>query len=88
MSDAAQYANVVDMGEYLTETLHEFDVAIATMLEQRDVISLRLAAIRAATSLAVVTAEQDFISNTESNRPYAGEDTAALIAEAHRRFVR
>jgi hypothetical protein len=80
---------VVDLVDYLRETLREMDQAIAGMQEQRRGFAIKLAAIEAESDERVRAAAEDFAQRAASNTPYEdAEDAGDLIAEAHRRYVR
>jgi hypothetical protein len=79
---------VVDMAEYLRDTLAEIDSAIAELTERRMGIATRLAVILAATDPGTQAAIDDYSARIEEGRPYEdAQDANDLIMEAHRRFV-
>ena len=79
---------VVDMAEYLRETLGEIDSVIAELSERRMGIAARLAVIVAATDPATQSAVADYSARVDEGRAFEdAEDANSLIMEAHRRFV-
>jgi phage shock protein A len=81
MADAAKSndAEVVEMVDYLRETLREMDEGIAEMTQRRKGIAIRLAVIEASTAPAVQAVES-------SDPSFDGRDAEAVLSEAHRRF--
>ena len=79
-------AEVVEMVDYLRETLREMDEGIAEMTQRRQGIAMRLAVIEAATTPAVRDAIADFDRRAEAGEGYEGQDATALLTEAHRRY--
>ncbi len=78
---------VVDMVEYLRETIAQMDAAINPYLARRHDLALRLAALEVATDPAILAAAEDYEDRVEANRPYeAAEDAEELLSEAHRRY--
>jgi hypothetical protein len=79
-------ADVVEMVDYLRETLREMDEGITEMQERRRGIATRIAVIEAAGTDAVRGTVAEYERRSESNEPYRGEDAKTLLSEAHRRF--
>jgi hypothetical protein len=80
--------HVVDMAEYLRDTLAEIDSVIAELSERRTGIAARLAVIIAATDPGTQAAVADYSARVEEGRTFEdAEDANSLIMEAHRRFV-
>jgi chorismate mutase len=78
---------VVDMVEYLRETIAQMDAAINPYLASRQELALRLAALEAASDPAILAAAEDYADRVEADRPYEeAEDAEELLSEAHRRY--
>lgn len=89
MPDAARNDEVVEIVDYLRETISKADTAIRDMQAHRNELALRLAVIQAATSNDVRAALEDHDERVASNRPYEDAESAEkLLSEAHNRFVR
>jgi len=83
-----QDEHVVDMVEYLRDTLAEIDAAIAELNQRRVGIAERLAVIAAASDPMVHKAVADYSARLAEDRPYEdARDANELIMEAHRQFV-
>ena len=90
MGEAArrQDDHVVDMVEYLRDTLAEIDATIADLERRRTGIAVRLAVIAASNDPGIESAVADYSTRVEENRPYeSAEDANKLIMEAHARFI-
>ena len=72
-------AEVVEMVDYLRETLREMDEGIAEMTQRRKGIAIRLAVIEASTAPGVQAAIAD-------DQTFEGRDAEAILSEAHRRY--
>jgi len=83
-ADRQPDTKVVEMVDYLRDTLREMDEGIAEMSERRHGIAVRLAVLEAAVTPAVQDAELDF--EIRRGAPYKGEDAGQLLSEAHKRF--
>ena len=81
-------ADVIDMVEYLTETLEKIDRMIGELVDDRRDISMRLAVIKASTSDRVQEAAADFERQVASGEPFSGEDAESFLSEAYKRYVR
>jgi len=80
--------HVVDMADYLRETLADIDRVIAELSQRRIEFAAHLAVIQAATDPGTQAVVDDYSVRLEEGRPYEdAEDANALIMEAHRRFV-
>ncbi len=78
---------VVDMVQYIRETIAQLDAAINPYLAKRQELALRLAALEAASDPAVVEAAEDYQERVRTDQPYEdAEDAAAMLSEAHRRY--
>jgi hypothetical protein len=83
-----QNEHVVDMVEYLRDTLAEIDAAIAELNERRLGIAVRLAVIASANDPLIQSAAEDYMARVAEQRPYEdATDANELIMEAHRRYV-
>jgi hypothetical protein len=88
MSEPARDEQLIDLVDYLSETIARMDAAIGRMQADRRELATRLAALEAASDLAVLSAADDYERRVAENRPY--EDAVGgqtLIEEAHRRFA-
>lgn len=88
MSEAERLgdADVIDMGDYMEESLRTFDTAIADLTQQRRELAVRIAVIRGATSPAVRAEVEEFDRRAAAGTPYTGEDARDVLGEAHKRF--
>lgn len=87
MGDAQRAEDVVDMVDYLRETIGEIDDAVQGLMARRSGLARRLAVLEAATSSRVAEAVEDYKARVAEQRPYEGaEDARTLLEEAHRRF--
>lgn len=78
---------VVDMVQYLRETIAQMDAAINPYLARRQDLALRVAALEAASDPDVLAAADDYQDRVTADRPYENaEDAAALLSEAHSRY--
>jgi chorismate mutase len=88
MSDATASERVVDMVDYLRETIGEIDEMVVDLQAKRAGLAIRLAALEMATDAEVSTAAGDYEARVATGRPYeSAEDAETLIAEAHRHYV-
>lgn len=84
---AQRKQEVVDVADYLRETIAELDDAIHELRAKRAGLAIRLAALDASADPKVQAAAEDYERRVEANRPYdSAEDAGALITEAARRF--
>lgn len=80
-------SQVIDMVDYLRETLTKLDAASVWLEAQRHEFAVRLAAMEAATNPAVLEASDDFEYRAAQDRPYeTAEPAVELLSEAHRRY--
>jgi hypothetical protein len=86
MAEAERNNDVVDMVDYLRDTLREMDETISDFQERRQAFAIKLAAIEASTAPSVVAAAEDYEQRGRKQYETA-EDAGDLIAEAHRRYV-
>ena len=84
----AQSAQVVtDMVQYLRDFIASIDEAINPWLTKRQELTVRLAALEAASDPAVLDAAADYQDRAVALRPYEdAEDAGTLLSEAHRRY--
>lgn len=79
---------VVDMVDYLRETLRELDEAIADLSVRRQGLAVKLAVLEASTDPKVQEAAADYDARVAENRPYEdAADAGMLLSEAHRRHA-
>lgn len=84
---AAQPQDVVNMVDYLRETIEEIDSMIAGMQTKRTALAIRLAAIEASEDASLAEAAQDYGRRVEAGDPYEEAEPAEdLIRDAHARF--
>lgn len=87
MAESAPLNRVVDMVDYLSETIAEIDAMIHDLEVKRHGFAVRLAVLRASSDPAVAEAAADYEARVAEGRPYESAEPAQdLIAEAHRRF--
>ena len=88
MTEPARQDDVVlDMANYLEETIAEMDDAFAHWQAKRQELGIRLAVIRAAADPAVLSVVEDYQARVAEGRPYEGaEDFTHVLTEAHRRY--
>ena len=80
--------HVVDMVDYLRETLAEIDETIADLNRRRVGIATRLAVIATSSDPTIQTAVDDHSERVAAGRPYEDAmDANEFVMEAHRRFV-
>jgi phosphatidate phosphatase APP1 len=89
MTDAAaDHSGVVDMTEYLRDTIRDLDDTVAVFLERRQKLALRLAVLEAAEDPTVRGVAEDYERRVREDRPYeTAEPAEDVIAEAHRRYI-
>ncbi len=88
MSESARQDHVVEMVQYLRDTIAEIDDALRDLQVRRTGLAIRLAAIEAAGDSAVVEAAADYAARVTENRPYEDAEAAeSLLAEAYSRYV-
>lgn len=80
-------AVVIDLVEYLRETIAQMDAAINPYLAKRQELALRLAALESASDETVLQAAADYQDRVEMNLPYdTAEDAGALLSDAYNRY--
>jgi hypothetical protein len=78
---------VVDLVQYLRETIAQMDAAINPYLAKRQEVALRLAALEAASDGTVLEAAADYQDRVAANRPYeTAEDAETLLSDAYNRY--
>lgn len=81
MADAARQpdTNVIDLIDYLRETLREMDL-------RRAEFAMRLAVLEAESSTSVRDADNDYVERTTTGEPYEGKDASDVLSDAYRRY--
>lgn len=89
MSDqAASNEQVVDMAQYLRETIAEIDGTVSEWQKKRTGLALRLATLEASTDSRVLAAAADYEERIAANRPYEGATSAQdVISEGLRKAL-
>lgn len=81
--------DVIEIDEYLEDTLTKMDRAMADFGRDRQEIAVRIAALRAARDERVHEAADEYEAAVAAGRGYeAAEDVGDVLGEAHRRFIR
>lgn len=78
---------VVDLVQYLRQTIDQIDAAINPYLAKRQELALRLAALEAASDETVLEAAADCQDRVDGNRPYeTAEEAETLLSDAYKRY--
>jgi hypothetical protein len=81
--------SVVEVSEYLRETLHELDDAITDMQQRRHALAFRQAVLDAANDPELQRVADEVQQLLDRGERLPDVRTASdVLAEAHRRFVR
>jgi hypothetical protein len=85
---AARQEQVVDMIDFLRDTIAEIDDSIKDQQRRRNGLAVRLAALQAAGDPSVRVAADDYAARVEADEPYEdAEDAKELLGRAYKRFV-
>jgi len=88
MAEPARSDQVIEMVQYLRDTIAEIDDALRDLQARRTGLAVRLAAIEASGDPAVTEAAADYGVRVTENRPYEdAEDADRLLGEAYSRYV-
>lgn len=88
MAEPARQDQVVEMVQYLRDTIAQIDDALHDLQVRRTGLAIRLAAIEASGDPAVAEAAADYAVRVTENRPYEdAEDAESILAEACSRYV-
>jgi hypothetical protein len=85
--EAAHSDDVVEITQYLRETIRDIDETMAMFSERRARLAGRLAILEAAADRDVAAAAADYERRLADRQPYEGRDADEVITEAHRRFI-
>lgn len=86
-AEAAHSDEVIEITQYLRDTIRDIDETMKVFAERRAGLAGRLAILEAAGDRAVAAAAADYERRVAEGRPYEGRDAEDVITEAHRRFI-
>lgn len=87
MSTQPEADQIIDMVQYLRDTIAEVDSSIREFQARREGLAERLAVLEAATDPEILGAVADYEERIAGNRPYEGAEPAeAVLSEALRKF--
>jgi chorismate mutase len=88
VAEPVRRSDVVDIADYLEETIRDIDEALAELAGRRAQLAFKLAVLRAASDPDVDDAAADLERRIAEGQPYENARPAEdVITEAHRRYI-